>query len=187
MTPITNTYQSFEAKGLREDLSDIIANIAPTQTPFQTSAGKGEMSAVLHEWQMDTLRAAVNTPRLAGDEPNFLARVPTVRVGNYSQITREEFLISGQLEAVDKAGRNSEIAYQAAKLGKELKRDLEKVLLDNQGGVAHSAGVAGRLAGLPAWIKTNTSFGATGADPVWTSGVPGAGRTEPRASSPKPC
>jgi hypothetical protein len=176
--PIANTYQTYEAKGQREDLTDIIRDISPTSCPFQMAAGGGEMKAVLHEWQMDVLRAAQNNPREAGEDANFTARAPTTRVGNFSQIVREEFLISGTLEAVDKAGRNSEIAREATKLGKELKRDREKVLLDNQGGVGHSAGVAGRLAGLPAWIKTNTDFGAGGADPVWTAGVPAAGRTD---------
>lgn len=178
MAPIVNTYQPYDPKGLREDLTDIISNISPTATPFQTNAGGGDMKAVLHEWQMDALRAAQNSPRVAGDDASFTARVPTTRVGNFSQIVREEFLVAGTTEAVDKAGRNSEIALQAAKLGKELKRDREKVLLDNSGGNGHAAGTAGRLAGLPAWIKTNTDFGAGGADPVYTSGVPAAGRTD---------
>ena len=99
-------------------------------------------------------------------------------MGNYTQIMRKTLILSDTLEVVDKAGRRSELAYQLAKRGAELKRDLETVLLRAQGGAAGSAGVARTLAGLNAFVKTNTNIGATGGDPAYTSGVPGAARTD---------
>lgn len=57
------TYQSYQAVGAREDLSDVIYNISPTETPFLNSVGKTKATAVYHEWQKDSL-AAVNVSML---------------------------------------------------------------------------------------------------------------------------
>jgi hypothetical protein len=75
-------------------------------------------------------------------------------------------VIEDRLEFVDKAGRDSEIAYQLAKRGKELKRDIEAVLLSNNARVAGNSTTAPETAGLPAWLTSNTSFGTSGADPT---------------------
>lgn len=178
--PITDTFMTYEAKGNREDLTDIIYDISPTKTPFVANAGRGTAKAVLHEWQMDKLRAPADNKQFQGAEVDFDTVVPTVRVGNYTQIASNSVIVSGTQEAVDHAGRESEIGYQMTKLGKEMKRDMEVTLVGtNKGGVGASAGVEPELASLPAWIKTNTSKGGgAGADPVWTSGVPAAGRTD---------
>ncbi len=52
------TYQTYTAIGQREDLSDVIYNISPTDTPFMSSIGKTKATAILHEWQTDSLAAA---------------------------------------------------------------------------------------------------------------------------------
>lgn len=181
MAIVTNAFATFNAKGNREDLTDIIENVSPTATPFMSGAGRTTCRAVLHEWQMDALAAAADNKVLQGDETSAAATTATVRVGNYTQISKKSVAITGTQEAVDKAGRNSELAYQLAKLGKELKRDMEVALLSNKGGVGASSGVIPELAGLGAWVKTNDVFlttGTPGASPTWTSGVPSAGRTD---------
>ena len=40
MAIVANTFQTYTAIGNREDLSDIIYNISPTDTPFMSSIGK---------------------------------------------------------------------------------------------------------------------------------------------------
>lgn len=177
---ITNTFETYEAKGNREDLTDIIYDVSPTKVPFISNAGRGTAKAVLHEWQMDALRAPADNKKLQGAEAAFTAVVPTIRVGNYTQIADAAVIVSGTQEKVDKAGRASEIGYQLAKMGKELKRDMETTLVGtNKGGVGAAGGVEPELASLTAWIKTNDIMGTgAAASPTWTSGVPSAGRTD---------
>ena len=180
MAPITETYQTYDAIGLREDLTDVIYDISPTETPFMSGSARGSAKATLHEWQTDALAAvdASNAAVEGEDFDTFPAIVPTVRVGNYTQISNKLVLISGTNDMVDKAGRATEMAYQLAKRSKELKRDMETMALENTAGDAGSATTARVIAGLGAWVKTNDNFGAGGASPVYTSGVPAAGRTD---------
>ena len=61
MTAPTNTKTSYDVNGIREDLSDVIYNVSPEETPFLSSIAKVKATNTLHEWQADTLRAAVDT------------------------------------------------------------------------------------------------------------------------------
>jgi Family of unknown function (DUF5309) len=175
MAIVGNTFTRYSAVGIREDLSNVIYNISPEETPFISNIGRESVKNTYFEWQTDSLAAAsASNAALEGDDiSSFTAVTPTARVGNYTQISTKNVVISGTLEAVDKAGRRSEMTYQLAKLGSELKRDMESALLANQSPVAGNTTTARRTAGLPAWIKTNTSFGTGGAD---TAGV--AARTD---------
>ena len=159
MAQVTNTYSAFDAVGEREDLSDIIYNISPTDTPFMSGIGREKATAVNHEWQTDALAAAAaNNYQIEGDEIAFTAPTATVRLGNRTQIARKAVLVSGTLEAVSKAGRNNELAYQISKTA-------------NQAPVVGNDSTPRRLAGLESWIKTNSDKGAgSGADPG-TSGT----------------
>ena len=173
MTIVTNTFLTFAAKGIREDLTDIIYNIAPTLTPFMSSVGKGKATATFHEWQTDSLAAAsLTNAQLQGDDiSTFDPATATSRLGNYTQILRKTAVISDTQDVVKKAGRASEVAYQVAKKLKELKRDMEATLLNNQQRSAGSSTSAPQLAGIESWIVTNTSKGATGSDPAAADGT----------------
>lgn len=171
MTQVTGTYSTYDAVGEREDLSDVIYNISPTDTPFMSSIAKTKATAVNHEWQLDSLAAAAaDNAQVEGDEVGFSAPASTTRKGNYTQISTKSVLVTGTLDAVNKAGRNSELAYQISKRSKELKRDMESSLTANNAPVAGDDSNARELAGLGSWLKTNQSAGATGAAPT-TSGV----------------
>ncbi len=165
------TYQTYTAIGQREDLSDVIYNISPTDTPIMSSIGKTKATAVYHEWQTDSLAAAtVANAAVEGDDATDATMSPTVRVGNYTQIVQKTIKISGTLESVDKAGRRSEKAYQLAKASAEIKRDMETIISANQGRDAGTSSSARKLGALLSWIKTNTSKGTSGTDPT-TIGV----------------
>lgn len=179
MTIVTNQFQTFDAKGIREDLSNIISNISPEDTPVYSMAGKGKVSNTLFEWQTDSLAAAGANAQLEGDDiTTFPSTSATSRVGNYTQISRKLLILSGTLEAVDKAGRRSELSYQLAKRGAELKRDIEATILSNVAGSAGSSSTARTTATLGAWVKTNVSKDAGGTNPTYTSGVPNLARTD---------
>ena len=165
------TFTAHSAIGQREDLTDIIYNISPTETPFMSSIGKTKATAVYHEWQTDSLAAATTgNAAIEGADATSATLSPTVRLGNYTQIIQKTVQVSGTLDAVNKAGRKSEKAYQLAKASSELKRDLETILLANQGRSAGSSTTARKLGSILSWIKTNSDVGSGGADPA-TIGV----------------
>ena len=165
------TYTTQTAIGQREDLTDIIYNISPTETPFMSSIGKTKATAVYHEWQTDSLAAATTAnAAVEGADASSATLSPTVRLGNYAQIIQKTVQVSGTLDAVNKAGRKSEKAYQLAKASAELKRDLETILLANQGRSAGSSTIARKMGSLLSWIKTNSDAGSGGSDPA-TIGV----------------
>ena len=168
------TFTRFDAVGAREDLTDMIYDISPTDTPIMSSIGKGRATAVYHEWQTDSLAAATTAnAAVEGADATAATLSATTRLGNYTQIVQKTVQVSGTLEAVDKAGRKSEKAYQLAKASAELKRDIETIITANQGRDEGSSGNARKMASLLSWIKTNTSKGSgttAGTDPT-TIGV----------------
>jgi len=182
MAVITDTFLTYDAKGIREDLSDLISDISPTTTPFQSNIGSRDADNTYFEWQTDSLATASATPVVEGqDLSSFTAVTPTVRLGNYCQINMVDFIISGTEQRVDKAGRASEIGYQAAKAAKELKRNIEvAALLNGVGAVVGGTSTARVTCGFPGWLKSNVventatkpSYSGsvpTGASEVWKS------------------
>jgi hypothetical protein len=123
MTAPTGTFQTFQAQGNREDLEDVIYSISPTETPFFTMASRVEATAVLHEWQTDALTAAATNAQIEGDDAQNGTSTPTSRLGMYCQIASKYAIVSDTQQAVDKAGRASEMSYQVAKRLGELKRN----------------------------------------------------------------
>jgi hypothetical protein len=167
----TNTFTVYDAVGNREDLSDEIYRISPTETPFVSGIEKAKATAVLHEWQTDSLAAAdtANAVMEGGDAVTD-ASTATVRLGNYCQISDKVARVAGTQEAVDHAGRGSEFDYQKMKRGLELKRDIEAILSGlNQAKSAGAAGTARKVASVLSWIKTNTS--KAGSDPSAADGT----------------
>jgi hypothetical protein len=165
------TFTAHTAIGQREDLTDIIYDISPTETPFMSSIGKTKATAVYHEWQTDSLAAATTAnAAIEGADATSATMSPTVRLGNYTQIIQKTVQVSGTLDTVNKAGRKSEKAYQLAKASSELKRDLETILLANQGRSAGTSTVARKLGSILSWIKTNSDKASDGSDPA-TIGV----------------
>jgi hypothetical protein len=157
------TYQTYTAIGMREDLSDVIYNISPTDTPFMSSIGKTKATAVLHEWQTDSLAAAsLSNYAVEGATASDATMSPTTRIGNRTQIAQKTIKISGTLQSVDKAGRKSEKAYQLAKASSEIKRDMETSLLSNQIAANGDSSTARKLGGLQAWLNSNYSGGTDG-------------------------
>jgi hypothetical protein len=179
MAAITNTYTRFDAKGVREDLSNVIYQISPEETPFMSNVGRENVTNTFFEWQTDDLAAAITTnAQIEGDDiTSFTAVTATVRLGNYTQISRKDVIIAGTLEAVDKAGRRSELSYQMAKKSAEIKRDMESTMLANQAAAAGSTSSARKSGALLAFLKTNTSEGSGGSDPSYTT-IPDAARTD---------
>jgi hypothetical protein len=163
MAQPSNTFDSYDAKGIREDLSNVIYNISPEETPFYSSLKKVKASNTLHEWQTDTLRASAANAHIEGDDTTASAMTATSRLGNYTQIFKNAVTVPDTDEGLDKAGRSAEMAYQTLKIAKEQKLDIEKALFSNNARVAGSATVARELAGAPTWMISNITNAGTGA------------------------
>ncbi len=171
MTIIANTFTSFDAKGIREELANVISNIAPEETPFTSNVGSENVSNTFFEWQVDDLSAVDTTAIIDGDDvASFDATTATVRVGNYTQIRRRSMVIADNLGFQDLAGRNDEVAYQLAKRGKEIKRDLETIYTGNTARSAGSASAGRVTAGLGAWVATNVNKAGDGTNPTAADG-----------------
>lgn len=167
MAQPTNTYDSYDIVGDREDLIDAIYNISPSETPAINMIGKGKAEAVYHEWQTDALAAAGDNKVIEGDEATNDASTATSRLGNYTQISDKVAVITGTTEAVKKAGRAKEMAYQMAKRSLELRTDMEYAVCGiNNARVAGNASTARELASMESYITTNTSAGSGGSDPT---------------------
>ena len=168
MPKFTGTMVVADAKGLREDLNDMIHNISPTKTPGLQTFGRSKAKAILHEWQTDALASADTTNAKAeANDTAFATPSSTTRIGNYCQISDKSVLIGGTLEAVDKAGRKSEVAYQVAKRAAELKRDMESIIFENQ---AASGSDPRKTGSLLAFITTNVDYAtASGVNPSYTT------------------
>ena len=161
----SNTFETFDAKGNREDLTDVIYNVSPTDVPFTTGVAVEKATAVLHEWQTDSLRAAAANAVAEGDDATTDAASATTRLSNSCQIMDAVARVSGTQEAVNKAGRVSEMDYQIAKSSLELLRDIEfNIVGVNNAEVTGSSGTARELGSITAWITTNTSNGTSGSD-----------------------
>jgi hypothetical protein len=169
MAAPTNTLLTFSAVGNREDLLDKIFNISPVDTPFFSMIETTKATATYHEWQTEVLNAAAQNAQLQGDDVTFGSPILTTRVGNRTQIMRKEVIISGTQEAVDKAGRNSEMVRQMANKRKELYRDREFVLLSNQAPVTGNSATAPQLRPTLGWYATNVSMGTGGANGTTTT------------------
>jgi hypothetical protein len=138
---------------VREDFTDVVYNISPTEVPFQTNIGRGKAYSDLHEWPIDALAAAnASNAQIDGDDFSGDTRLTGNRLSNYCQISWIDIVVSRRANIVRKAGRRAELAYQVAKAAKELRRDVESVLLSNQAARAGNATLAPLTAGLPAWI-----------------------------------
>jgi hypothetical protein len=155
----TDALTTYTAIGNREDLSDIIFDVSPTETPVLTTIKKRKATGVKHEWQIDALADASSSNFvLEGDAATVDAADVTTRVFNYCCISDKVPRVTGTQEAVLSAGRKSEMAYQMQKRMKELKRDVEKIILENNAEVAGNATLVRECSGLQAWVKTNTDI-----------------------------
>lgn len=171
----SGTTQTYQAIGRREDLTDVIHDVSPTETPFTSAIEKGSAKNTFHEWQTDALAAADGDNKvIEGDDPGNDTMDPTVRLGNYTQLMDKVVQVSSSQRASNNAGRGDELSYQLMKRGKEIKRDMETRLTGNYASVAGNASTARELAGFEAWIQTNDSRGAGGSNTAFSGGIQAA-------------
>ena len=169
---VSGTYKTYDQVGKREDVEDIIYDISPTETPFLSSIGSGSASATLHQWQEDSLAAVGSNAAVEGADAGTASADPTVIKTNHTQIFTKVVQVSGTAEAVGKYGRSSELAYQIAKKGKEMKRDIEHAFVGaKQTGTAGDGSTARQLTSYHGQIAAGTTSSNGGTDRTFTEAL----------------
>ena len=153
------SFDTYEAIGNREDLSDIIYNISPEETPAVSMAGKRSVSSTLFEHQTESLPTVSTTAQMEGNEITPTTAETTVRNSNQCQILHRAVSVTGTQMAVNRAGVADELGHQMALIGRALKRDVEKLILGNSVVNTGAAGTARTTAGILAKLATNISKG----------------------------
>ena len=181
MAVTANTNETYDVTTIREDLASAMASISPTETIFMSSIGTRNAENTYFEWSEVDLAAAADNRAVEGDAATNSAPTNAVRKGNYTQISTKTVEVSSTNQAVNGVADAQTVAKQIAYKLSEMKRDMEKMLLDNVAASAGSASTARQTAGLPAFLTTNTARGTGGADGT-TSGSGSAGYPDAAAT-----
>ena len=161
----SNTLQTYQSNYNAEDVTDIIMNISPVDTPLLSMVSRGVAEATYTEWPIESLTAANGAnATIEGDDAATGVSTTPSRVGNYLQLVNLALQVSTTQDAIRKYGAKNEFARQKAKKGKELKRDMETILLQNQARVVGTASVAQKMRSMPSWYVTNVSRAGNGAN-----------------------
>ena len=163
MAKVTNAFDTYSATADKEDLSNIIYNISPMQTPFMSSIGTRNVKNVVFDWQTEVLPTPSSSGELEGFELSRSAAQATVRESNVCMISKRDATVSGSQEVSDAAGKRSEMAHQLALMAKALKRDMEEALCQKGAKTTGNASTARVTGGFESWVETNVSRGSGGA------------------------
>lgn len=175
MAVTANTNETYSVSTIREDLSEALASLTPTETVLMSAIGTRNVDNTYFEWSEVDLAAAGANRQIEGDaSPSNTAPTNAVRKGNYTQISAKVVEVSDTNNAVNGVANAQTVAKQVSYKLSEMKRDMEKMLLDNVAASAGASGTARQTAGLPAFLTTNVDRGVGGANGT-TSGTGEAG------------
>lgn len=167
----SNTYETFDTTNIPEEVLSKIYLIEREESPIYSSAKKMKTKSTSPEWQTQALASAGDNINAEGDEFAEDAITPTVRVKNHTQILDKVCSVTGTNQAVSHYGYANEMAYQKELKMKELKRDIERAIVQNNASVAGSSGTGREMGGFETWIATNASRGAGGSGTGYNSGT----------------
>lgn len=172
MTAPTNAVTTLVTIGQQEDVEDIIYRVAPEERPFTSNIGSVTAKARFHEWQTETLASpSATNAQLEGDDYSASAGNFTTRLGNYCAISAKAFTVSRTADVVRVYGRDNETDRLKAIRGLELTRDIEMTAIGNYVSQNESGANPRKSAGALAWLTSNDSRGASGADGGFSSGT----------------
>ena len=147
-----NTYV---AVGNKEDISDLVTNIAPKDTPVFSTIGSTTATAVKHSWLEDTMPSPAKSPKVEGAQRSVGDPDPRMALDNVTQIFSRGYEVTATQEAVKKHGIESEISYQMQKAMKAVALDVEKAIIEQTSKVVGTASAARELGGIPYFVTTN--------------------------------
>lgn len=140
-----STLVSYDLNGKKLSFANWISNLSPEETPFVSMTGKESIAQTLFQWQTDTLEQASDANAVVeGSVAEAPARKTTTTLTNVTQILRKVIKVSDTASSLANYGRGNELKYQMEKAGKEIKRDLEVILLSDQARVDGNASTIAR-------------------------------------------
>ena len=168
MAVVTNTFRAASNTVNREELSDVVSRITPEDTPIYSMIEKSKADSVHPEWSTDELAAPGRNIREEGDDYTFSNITPPVRVGNYTQIMRKDWILSNTQEVVSEAGNVMKRKEQKLKKGIEIRKDAEFSIVDNLPSLGGNIRQSGSL---ETWLTSNISRGVAGTNGGFNSGT----------------
>ena len=164
MAVTANTNETYDVSTIREDLSEAMASITPTETLLMSTIGSRNVDNTYFEWSEVDLAATGANRRIEGDVLGNDVATNAIRKGGYTQISAKVVEVSSTNQAVNGVANAQTVAKQVAYKLSELKRDMEAMLLANVAANAGASGTARATAGLPAYLTSNVSRGGSGAN-----------------------
>lgn len=105
-------YKTYEQIGLAEDVSNIISDITPTDTPMYSMIKTEKVHARQYQYMTDTLASAASNAQLEGFTASAGTAIPTVMITGNTQILQKTFQVSATADAVKAYGRAKETALK---------------------------------------------------------------------------
>lgn len=164
-----STFSTYDQVGLKEDVSDIISDISPTDTPMTSMIKTQKVNARVYEYMTDSLEAAGDNKAVEGADATIAALTPTTMITGNTQILTKAFQVSATADAVGTYGRAKETAYQLGRALKAIKRDLEYAYVGHDNAkVSGTSSTAREMASASKLISSATTVdaGTGSADPI---------------------
>lgn len=153
-----NTYF---ATGIREGLTDTVADLFADDVPFFSMARKLKIRSTKHEWQSDSLAAAATTAIVEGAALSYSQPATRTRHCNYTHIRLRNWDVTFTQMAVNVAGIEDSVAREIMKAMKTLLTDYEKIFLNTGNTAVGTTAVARSAKGIQKAIRTNTGRGSS--------------------------
>lgn len=156
---------------INEDVMQKIWDISNIPLPLTDRIGTDTHGNAFCEWTVDALQA----PSLTNAQVDSATLTSVAdenlgsRKGNHTTTSVKVVKVGDIANASDTIGFANALSYQLMQRQRELKRDIEAQMLSNQASVKEAAGVAGRSAGLDAWITNKGDTVTTNGG--WQSGT----------------
>jgi hypothetical protein len=141
---------------IHEDVMDKLWNIDPVDLPYQDMAGVGESCKNFYKsWLKESLAAPdLTNSKVDGSDAGNAAASTESRIGNWIQLSDKVVKVSTGARLVDTIGYGDRLVHELMTRQKELKRDMEAILVSNQASVEMTDTVAGKTAGAGAMFQT---------------------------------
>jgi hypothetical protein len=163
---------------IHEDVMNKIWNIDPVDLPYQDAVGTGEAFTDFYKsWVKENLAAPdLTNKRVDGNDAGAAAVFDEARIGNHIQLSDKVVRVSDGARAVEAIGYADRLMHELMVRQKELKRDMEAILVSNQASIEMTSSVAGQTAGIGAMFETNIINGTAGgfSGGIFSAPTPGA-------------
>ena len=148
--------RTYDVATNREDLSDIVTNISPTDTPVLSMLPTAKATNTLHENQKDSLAAAGENAQLEGVEFSPEDQHAPERINNIEQIFVKWPYVSDTQRAVNTSGIQDLYNYNVTQKLKEIANDIEWAFMNGERQVGNAA-TPRKMDGMPACITTHST------------------------------